>query len=200
MTSIKVEIDASRMDTRERRLKCVRVAVEMEKVLNSPEFKANLLSMPDHSGELSSYRNLTKEQLYDFLMAGAERLNPKNDNTLNLAVDDYYTFKGVIGYTYQDTHIIYSNTKFFDSNDLTRENHHMKMTGSNFIHEWGHKLGFDHDFNSTPRRPQSICYQLNEVYEKTWDEVILPTLQKYPKIIYYRRWFKTYSKTIFIYY
>ena len=129
-------------------------------------------------------------------MSGVEELDPDADHTIDIEVDDYYTFKKVIGHTYPNTRTIHTNTKYFDSTDITPGNHHRKQSGSNFLHEYFHKIGFDHDFRATSRRPSSLCYQGNRVYEECWDVLVAPELKRVDSTRSYRKWFKTYTTTI----
>jgi hypothetical protein len=192
---LRVVIDFSKMDTDKRKKKALQVQKEMELILNSTLFKDRVLLM-DKRGELSDWKNANNKAIYEYLMDGSETLRPTKDGILNLSIDDYYSFKSVVGYTYENTETVYSNTKYFDSEDKTYENHHRKLTGSNFLHEYGHKKGFDHDFRSTERRDYSICYQMNEIYEYCWNRLIAPTLVKKVEVVSYRSWFRTYTKEI----
>jgi hypothetical protein len=166
---------------------------EMEVIINSELFKDKILSMRNPIGELSDWRNKQKKEIYDHILSGKETLNPQMDNVLDITIQSYFSWKNVVGYTYPNTLTIYTNTKYFDSTNLTQEFHHRKMSGSNFIHEYGHKLGFSHDFYSTSTRPYSLCYLLNDIYEQCWDSLIAPKLEKKITTHSYKKWFKTYT-------
>lgn len=68
--------------------------------------------------------------------------------------------KSVIGYTYPDQPEIYLNRRF--RNDTTWT---VWSEASNLFHESLHKIGFDHDFNATERRPFSVPYLGNRAVE-----------------------------------
>ena len=165
---MEVLIDGSKLNTKERQDKALLVQAEMKRVLNHENFKENLLYLLRTrnyaEGELSEWRHHSPESIYEYLMDGSEILHPEKDGVLNLWVDDYYSFKKVIGYTTRSDDYIYSNTKYLDHRSA-------KMVGSNYVHEWGHKKGFSHDFRSTSRRRNSLCYLLNIAYETTWDDL-----------------------------
>ena len=57
-----------------------------------------------------------------------------------------------------DTSVITSNRRFFD-------NFTPAEIAGNLAHEWMHKIGFDHDFNSTSRRPYSVPYAVGDLVE-----------------------------------
>jgi hypothetical protein len=182
--------------TQERQEKVNAVQKEMELIINSSLFKEKILNLKNPIGELSVWKDATREQIYEHILSGKETLNPSIDNVIDITVQSYFSWKNVVGYTYPNTTTIYVNTKYFDSNNLSKESHHRKMTGSNFIHEYGHKLGFSHDFYSTSKRPFSLCYLLNEVYEECWDDIIAPKLEH--KVIKksYKKWLKTYTTEV----
>lgn len=160
-----ININADKLNTEERRLKAHVVAGEMHTIFNSPDFEKNLLEeLEDIHGELSLWRKDSPKEIFECIMNASEKLTPGTDYEMDLFVDDYYTPKRVIGHTYDSDRFIYTNTKYFDS-------YPTKRIGSNFGHEWGHKLGFDHDFKATKRRDFSICYAINRAYEKSWDEI-----------------------------
>ncbi len=68
--------------------------------------------------------------------------------------------KNVIGYTYPGQPEIYLNRTFREDNTWT-----VWSELSNEFHEILHKLGFDHDFKATERRPFSVPYRGNRVVE-----------------------------------
>lgn len=68
--------------------------------------------------------------------------------------------KSVIGYTYPDSPEIYLNRSFRTSSSWT-----VWSEASNLFHESLHKIGFDHDYNATERRPYSIPYRGNRAVE-----------------------------------
>lgn len=154
----KINIDASKIDSQERLDKINNVALEMHTVINSSIFRDKIYVM-DKSGETSKYKDVSNSEVYQMIMKGAEVLDPQVDYEMDIFIDDYFSLKRVIGYTFKTTKTIFVNTRYFDSRPSS-------LIGSNILHEYGHKLGFDHDFSNTPRRPKSICYQLNRVYEE----------------------------------
>ena len=164
MKPLKMNFDVSKLNTEERKKKALLVRDEMDLIINSDLFKEKFLGLTDYHGELSVWKDATITAIYQHIMEGAETLSPEIDNEMDLFVDDYYTIKRVIGMTYESDKFIYTNTKYFDTNST-------KAVGSNFLHEWGHKIGFDHDFKATSRRDFSLCYLLNTIYEECWDEM-----------------------------
>jgi len=192
---ITVTINSDKLDTQERKLKAFEIEKEMELVLNSDLFRSKILGLRDAFGETSNWRTAPNIKIWEHIESGREILSPDLDNDLDIILDDYYTLKRVIGYGYPSTPTIYVNTRYFDAVDLSAANHHRKNAGSNFLHEYFHKLGFAHDFSSTSRRPYSLCYLGNTVYEECWDELVGKKLKRVEITSTYRKWFKTYTTT-----
>jgi len=185
---IEVIIDESKLDTLERRTKIKTIETEMNYVLNSEVFKRNFINVLNGNsfdlGERSVWKKSTPELIYKRFMSGATVLSPELDAVINIEVDDYYTWKGVIGYTKRSIPTIYMNTKFFDKRSTM-------LCGSTLCHEYGHKCGFGHDFRRTKTRPLSICYLINKIYNISYMELFGIEKRKY-KTICKRSW-----KTLF---
>ena len=86
---LKVKINADKMDTKARRDKCHAVEREMEKVLNSEAFKAEVLKMSTFKGERSSFKDMPRLEVYNKIMDSTEWYDPEADNTLDIFIDDY---------------------------------------------------------------------------------------------------------------
>jgi len=175
----KINIDASRLDTNERKEKIEQVAVEMHQIVNSRIFQDKVHTMKKW-GETSKYKDASNQRIYKMIMDGAETLDPIVDNEMDIFIDDYFSWRRVIGYTKKNIKTIFVNTRYFDKRGT-------KLIGSNIMHEYGHKLGFGHDFYATDRRPFSICYQLNNIYEECYDRLFGYTLSKIK--VCYRPWY-----------
>ncbi len=139
--------------------------VALEKAVNSEEFKQKVLHFTYDGQETYVQNNgLTNLQIYNKIMAGAEEFPSQTaaNNTMDLYTE-YYTSswfgRNVVGYTSPDTSTIFMNSYFF--NYATPDG-----VAGNMIHEWLHKLGFDHDYNSTARRPASVPYAVGYIAEE----------------------------------
>jgi hypothetical protein len=137
----------------------------LERIVNSEEFKQRVLHF-NFNGQEAFYQNngLSNLQIYNKIMAAAEEL-PKMtaaNQTIDLTVQLYTSSwfgRNVVGYTNPDTSTIYMNTYFY--NYATPGG-----TASNMMHEWMHKLGFDHDYRSTTNRPYSVPYAIGDIIEQ----------------------------------
>lgn len=112
----------------------------IEAVMNSREYKELVLSHTNKKGAklFDSNRGLSNQQIYDKLFKGAESLIPAVDYEMDLTVTMYYSwYSKVVGWTNGKIMTVHTNSKY-----------HNKYTAcsiaSNLIHEWTHKMGFDH--------------------------------------------------------
>lgn len=137
----------------------------LERIVNSEEFKQRVLHFTFNGQEAFHQNNgLTNLQIYNKIMAAAEELpkvTPANqviDLTVQLYTSSWFG-RNVVGYTSPDTSTIYMNT--YSYNYATPAG-----TASNMLHEWLHKLGFDHDYYSNSSRPYSVPYAIGDIIEQ----------------------------------
>jgi hypothetical protein len=137
----------------------------LEKVVNSEEFKQRVIHFTYQGVETFVQNNgNTNLQIYNQMMAGAEQTpvaTPAN-NTMDLFVQLYTSSvfgRNVIGYTDPTVHTIFMNSYFFNSADPSG-------VAGNMMHEWMHKMGYDHDFHATAQRPSSVPYAIGYIAEE----------------------------------
>lgn len=134
-------------------------------VINSEDFKQKVLNH-EYQGVKTFVDNkgLSNEEVYQVLLDGAETLNGVVDHEMDLDLTLYYANNSTVGYTYPNTNRVWTNDKFFTTNSLG------KVAG-NIVHEWTHKLGFEHDFNSTARRNYSVPYAVGNIIQELVDSL-----------------------------
>jgi len=143
----------------------------IEDVINSDIFRAKVLGHT-YQNKITFVQNndMTNEQIYRYMMTGQEVGVKDADEAINLRLVlvkvPFYKFwlRNVIGWTNPGDPNIYMNSKFFWR--FTTE-----QIAANMVHEWLHKMGFDHDFNGTARRPYSVPYSVGNMIEilgKEW--------------------------------
>lgn len=135
----------------------LRAAEKLRRVLASDEFKQKVLGFK-YQGQRQYVQNLdlTNEQIYLMMLRGREIYLGENNGSMDLNLEFYNQRSSVIGYTSETTRWIYLNWYHyvdFEDQDIA----------DNLVHEWLHKLGFDHDFNSTARRPSSVPYAVGGI-------------------------------------
>jgi hypothetical protein len=129
--------------------------VNLNTIFNSSIFETEFLKADFH-GETSGWRNRSNQEILSHIKTGSETLSPEKDHEADIDLDIYYRNNRTVGYTYQHKMRQWINRKFFRS---------MSLWGvqGNIAHEWGHKMGFEHDYKKTKRRPFSVCYQINQL-------------------------------------
>jgi hypothetical protein len=132
-------------------------------VLNSKVFKEKILNHK-YNGEFTFINNmgLSNQEIYEKIMLGAESLKPEVDEELDLDITLYYKKNSTVGYTYPNVNRIWVNNNFFATFTLGK-------VAANAVHEWTHKIGFDHDSNRTSRRAFSVPYGVGTIVQKLVD-------------------------------
>ena len=134
-------------------------------VINSSEFKQRVLAHT-YEGEKQFQANdgLSNEEIYEKIMLGAESLLPDVDREMDINVTMYYSNNSTVGYTYPSSTRTWINSKFFNS-------YNYAQVAKNVVHEWTHKLGFDHDSSRTNRRQYSVPYGVGSIIEDLVNEL-----------------------------
>jgi hypothetical protein len=139
----------------------IRTAVDLiKKVIASKEFREEVLNH-SYNGEKTFVDNggLSNLKIYEKIIAGAEKLSPAQNHALDAEIELYYDTSNTIGYTYPSSRRIWMNTKYFDQYTPVR-------VSDNLIHEWMHKLGFNHAANYTASRNFSVPYAIGYMVER----------------------------------
>ena len=147
----------------EQDIKIREVLKRVKLVINSEEFKQRVLNH-EFQGTKTFVDNagLTNEEIYQKIMDGEEMLIPGVNHTMDLSLTMYYTNNSTVGYTYADTTMVWMNSKFFNSYTYGE-------AGGNVVHEWTHKLGFEHSYYNDYARPYSVPYAIGTIIEDLID-------------------------------
>ena len=126
----------------------------IKKVVATEEFKNAILNYT-YQGKKTFVDNdgLSNAEIYQKILEGSEKLHPGKNNQMDLEIEIYQANTTVIGYTLPNELKIWMNAKFFNQNMAPK-------VSENMMHEWLHKIGFKHDFASTPSRPFSVPYAI----------------------------------------
>lgn len=129
-------------------------------VVRSEAFKQKVLNHT-YKGQKGFYQNkgYSNFQIYQKLLKGAEDLNPIEDNKMNLKMTLYYSQTNTVGYTYPNTDEIWVNRKYFEKYTLGE-------VANNAMHEWLHKIGFEHSYYNNADRPYTVPYAIGEIVEE----------------------------------
>ena len=155
---------ASGFESDECRAKLDQALALIEDVLSSTEFREEVLNYTWQSKyQFAQADGLTNEQVYEKIMNGIETLNSSADpeiGTVDLELALYrplYRWSKVIGFTRPNQKTIYINQYRLQKNSP-------EEVAANIVHEWTHKLGFDHDHRNTPQRAHSVPYAVGNIF------------------------------------
>jgi len=152
---LKVKINNATNFTAVELVKLKTAAAILEKVVNSVEFKDRILSRQPFANN----EGLTNQQIYDLIQTGKEILSPEEDHEIDVDITMYWKWGSVIGYTYPNTLKTWINRRFYKQFDAVG-------IAGNIMHEYLHKMGFDHDFYNTAKRPNSVPYAVGYLVEE----------------------------------
>ncbi|MDP3569143.1 MAG: hypothetical protein Q8S42_00865 [Archangium sp.] len=134
----------------------------MGNVLNSQEFRDAVLSA-DFAGKPGfASETRSPQDVYAAIRAAKENYTDAADGEvdLNVKLENMSWFqRNVVGYTTESSDTLTTNRRFFSGFEPS------EMAG-HLAHEWLHKLGFEHDFKATARRPDSVPYELGDLVER----------------------------------
>jgi hypothetical protein len=130
--------------------------VLLSKVVNSYEFRERIYNYQYLGQSMFASTDLTNVKIYEKIMTGKEQLSLVEDQTLNIEIRPYYNWRSVVAYTTSQSTLVNFNTKFL--------NYYSPVDiAKTLMHEWLHKIGFNHDFSATSRRPYSVPYGIGEI-------------------------------------
>lgn len=134
-------------------------------VINSKAFQTRVINHTFQGNKtFVDNRNMSNLQIYEKIMSGQEDLLPRKDHTMNLSLSMYYKYGSTVGYTYPDTLKVWVNSRFFNTNSYGR-------VAANVVHEWTHKLGFEHSYYNDYARPYSVPYGVGTIIEELVDKM-----------------------------
>lgn len=159
-----LEVNAILQDfTPEKEQKMQEALRRMKVVINSKKFKEDVLAHTYEGQRMFVDSNgLSNEEVYEVIMRGVETLNGDEDEEIDVDITLYYANNSTVGYTYPNVNRIWVNDKFFTTNSYGK-------VAANIVHEWTHKLGFDHAFNRTNNRNFSVPYGVQKIIENLVD-------------------------------
>jgi hypothetical protein len=126
-------------------------------IINSQEYRQAVLDHRYGSRlAFDSSLGLSNAQVYEKIFRGAERLGPAVDYEMDLIVTMYRKSNSVVGWTNGKILIVNTNSKFHDKYTACQ-------VAGNLLHEWMHKLGFDHKSASSS---ESVPYAQNRFVKR----------------------------------
>lgn len=157
---VKVNLIASKGFSVKERETLNKAVVIFETVINSEEFKQEILNYTyQKKPHFVNNNGQTNEQIFATIMAGKETFTEQADSVADFDLTIYnsgWTGRNVVGYTNPGTSKIFMNRRFYSTFEP------YEIAG-NMAHEWCHKLGYDHDYKRTARRAYSIPYAVGDI-------------------------------------
>jgi hypothetical protein len=136
------------------REKILAAAEIIERVIATEEFRSRVLNHTLNGVKTFANNNgLNNKQIYDRILLGAEKLFPVKNNAMDVEIELIFENSTTIGYTYPNSTRIWMNLKYFN-------NYTPRDIATNLMHEWLHKLGFDHSTSQTAERSSSVPYAI----------------------------------------
>lgn len=109
---------------------------------------------------------LSNQEIYDLFMSGVDQLNTDADGDLDLFLELYFANNSVIGYTYPTIVTTYANKKYFLGNLESKSGN--AAIFANIIHEYLHKVGFDHSYYNNATRRYTVPYAMGDIAEESY--------------------------------
>ena len=109
---------------------------------------------------------MSNQQVYDFLMGGAEEYPVQSEANqladMRLTIYNpprYRSQSSTLAFTSVDDPYLHIYKKYYQSATVAE-------LSNTLVHEWTHKMGFDHDYDETPQRPYSVPYGVGDIIEE----------------------------------
>ncbi len=206
MDELRVEIHDMEGFNDEQRDNYIMGTKKMIIAMNSDQFKQRVLNysyIDSSNSVISNFKSpysgdkyFTRQEIYDYIMSGADDFDKEKDGDIDLYCGLYYKrWSSAIGYT-DGTRWHYMNTRFFG--DLSD---HAEVAG-NVSHEYMHKLGFTHAYKYNHTREHTVPYAIGYILSDLINDLDTPvqpvprpeqpryTLVKRCKRLWYTLWIK----------
>lgn len=175
-SKLNIRIEAPNLNDKELRLINNAIGI-LGQIVNSKEFENFILN---YTWEKTYYKRkwfrkvlykkkgndfrwnneLTKKQILNKIMTGAEILDPMPDKEIDIFLKvDRRNRRSVIGYTY-------SSVKWQWIYSWVLRKYDVYDVAANLLHEWAHCIGFGHERRYNPLREFTVPYALGRFVSK----------------------------------
>ena len=146
--------------TKSEKTKVIKAVDLIKQVVASEEFKQEVLNHT-YEGRLAFADNkgFTNEEIYQRIIEASEKLSPGVDYTMDITLVAFFKDAVTVGYTVTNSPKIFMNRKFFGKQKA-------EAVTANIVHEWLHKIGFQHDVSATASRPFSVPYSVGYIVRR----------------------------------
>ncbi|MGE3610116.1 MAG: hypothetical protein AB7I27_11055 [Bacteriovoracaceae bacterium] len=123
----------------------------IQQIIPSAEFRDRVINKKFRGKKIFvDNQGLTNEQIYQKIITSAP---------MRLELKLYNEESNTIGYTYPNIIRIYINEKYFNKFSIHE-------IADNLIHEWLHKIGFNHEFKYSESRDHSVPYSVGHIVKE----------------------------------
>lgn len=157
----------------EERNKILEAIRQIKEIIRTHKFK-NRVTQFKYKGEYQFNQNegLSNKEIYQKILDGAEEFGKNQiDHSMDIELELFEGHSKIVGYTYPNTKRIWINR-----NHLSRFKTH--QVANNLMHEWMHKLGFNHDIKWSTDRDFSVPYAIGYIFEDLISEKLNPNLKR----------------------
>jgi hypothetical protein len=146
--------------TEAEKLKVMKSIELIQKVILTTEFKNKVINFQYlKKKEFFDNKGYSNEEIYELVKESFKKFKTKKKRPIDIELELYEDDTNLVGYTRPDSSKIWINKKFFKKFNLSQ-------IANNILHEWLHKLGFEHEQKFSPRRKYSVPYAVGDILEE----------------------------------
>lgn len=142
----------------------------IKKIITTQKFRNKIFNYQFQGKKaFNNNKGLSNQEIYQKIIEGIEKKgHQQKDHSMDMIIELFYEKTKTIGYTYPHTKKVWINNKYFSQYDATK-------IADNLVHEWMHKLGFEHDYKWNKDREHSVPYAVGYIIEELALEEFLET-------------------------
>ena len=163
---LKVNVVSAIGYTGKRKILLDSAVTAIEKTINSDEFKTEVLSknFSFKKNWFKSFEKYTNKEVYDLIMLAQEVHGDQANSQIDLHLKVLEEDGGkVYGYGNPEDEMIFTYRSFLDDPNTTVGDY-----ANHIVHEWSHKIGFEHAFSIVldPNWLKSVPYAVGNLVQK----------------------------------
>ncbi len=129
-------------------------------VIRTEEFRQAVLNY-EHNGIKGFLdTNLTRKQVYNAIIDGAEKHDPSLDSTMSFVATSFKPTKEdsrTVAFVYSSKKWVYFSEDYLFHNTANKAN--------TVVHEWLHMIGFEHEKDDGETREYSVPYAVGDIVQ-----------------------------------
>lgn len=157
---VRVNILATKYFASKDHKKLDKIIAAVESVLSSEAFREKVLNYTYQGKKQFAWNDgKSNEQIYREIMQANESSTPGVNGVVDVSLHawtPWYIFSRALAYTTPTTKWINIKKSYLRKGSIA-------SLSDTLVHEWTHKLGFNHDYNSTAERPYTVPYAVGGI-------------------------------------